>query len=119
VLIRPANFRLIRQFNLGLTDLCKVEAGPDSAINPENYDVEGFRRKIRDHAPIIVAFNGKKAAALALGRSYVDHGLQREGIYGAAVWVLPSTSSAAAGSWDPMHWYALADAIHGIRARNS
>jgi TDG/mug DNA glycosylase family protein len=61
VLIRPANSRLVRQYVLGLTDLCQVESGLDSAINRESYNVEGFRRKIRNHAPIIVAFNGKKA----------------------------------------------------------
>ena len=78
----------------------------------------GFRAKIRDYAPGIVAFNGKKSAQFALGQTYVDFGLQRHvGIHGAAVWVLPSTSPAASGSWDAVHWFVLADAVQSLRRR--
>jgi double-stranded uracil-DNA glycosylase len=118
VLIRPANYRLIRRCGLGLTDLCKLQAGSDRSLNPAAYDIEGFKKKARDYAPVIVAFNGKKAAQIALAQRYVDFGLQRVGIYGAAVWVLPSTSGAATGFWEPVHWYALADAIRLLRSRN-
>lgn len=119
VRIRPANYRLIKKHGLGLTDLNKVASGPDRSHGRETFDVMRFRDKIRDHAPVIVAFNGKKAAQLVLGQPYVDFGLQRHvGIHGAAVWVLPSTSSAANGFWDPVHWFALADAVNTLRRRN-
>lgn len=117
VLIRPANYQLIRRYRLGLTDLGKRISGPDDSHGLDDYDVDGFRSKIRDHAPVIVAFNGKRGAQVALGQPYVDFGLQRVGIHGAAVWVLPSTSPAANGMWDSGHWFALADAVQTLRRR--
>jgi TDG/mug DNA glycosylase family protein len=118
ILIRPANYQLIKQYRLGLTDLGKLISGPDYGHSSGDYDVTGFREKVRDHAPVIVAFNGKKAAQIALGQPYVDFGLQKQvGIHGAAVWVLPSTSPVANGSWDEVHWFALADAVQSVRRR--
>ena len=118
ILIRPAKYSLIKRYRLGLTDLGKQISGPDQSHEREDYDVTRFRSKIRDHAPVIVAFNGKKAAQVALGQPYVDFGLQRQvGIHGSAVWVLPSTSPAANSSWDPVHWFALSDAVQSLRRR--
>ena len=117
VRIRPANFPLIRQYRLGLTDLNQVASGPDRQHEAVLFDVERFKEKIRDHAPVIVAFNGKKAAELVLGQKRVAFGPQSVGMLGAAVWVLPSTSGAAGRSWDPVHWFALADAVQSSRRR--
>jgi TDG/mug DNA glycosylase family protein len=116
-LIRPANYRLILSSRLGLTDLVKSRSGSDSSLRPEDFNVQGFRAKIRDYAPVIVAFNGKKAAQIALDRAYVDFGLQNEGIHGAAVWVLPSTARTANGPWDPVYWQALADAVTKLKGK--
>jgi double-stranded uracil-DNA glycosylase len=117
VLVRPANYRLILNSRLGLTDLVKTHSGSDSSLRHEGFDAAGFRKKIRDHAPVIVAFNGKKAAQIALGRPRVDFGPQDDGIHGAVVWVLPSTSRAANGSWDVIHWQGLADAVTQLKRK--
>lgn len=114
-LIRPANYRLILASGLGLTDLCKNASGSDFSFKPSDFDVTGFKNRIRDHAPAIVAFNGKNAAQFVLKKPYVDFGVQQEGIFGAAVWVLPSTAGTARGLWDERPWFELADAVSRLR----
>lgn len=119
VRIKPANYRLISRYGLGLTDLNKLGSGPDRSHVPETFDATRLLEKIRSHAPHIVAFNGKKAAQIVLDQPHVDFGLQGAVIHGAAVWVLPSTSGAAVGAWDSTHWFALADAVNTLRRRDN
>jgi TDG/mug DNA glycosylase family protein len=59
-----------------------------------------------------VAFNGKKAGRVVLGRP-VAYGAQPEQLAGANVCVLPSTSGAARGFWDEKQWVELAAALAG------
>lgn len=115
-LLEPAHFRLILRSRLGLTDLSKTTSGSDKVIQAGDFDVESFRAKIREYRPGVVAFNGKKAALVALNRNEINFGPQRGvDLHGAAVWVLPSTSGAANGSWDPIYWQALAEAVRALR----
>ena len=106
-LLAPAEFRDGPQYGFGLTDLCKTAAGSDQALPAAADDPEGLRRKIEAVAPRALAFVGKRAARVTLGRS-VEYGLLEETIGAAAVFVLPSPSGAARRYWDEDPWFALA-----------
>ena len=114
--LQPDEFRLFPTFGIGLTDIAKSAAGADSELPVGSFDVEGFTKRIRAVRPKIVAFNGKRAGGAFFGiPRTVDLA------YGPcsppmpdfpAVFVLPSTSGAASGSWSADPWRELAARIH-------
>lgn len=107
--LEPCDYRRLFEFHIGLTDVAKRTFGPDAALRHGHFDIEGFRKKIERYAPRMVAFNGKKSAAVALQTSSTEliYGLQRTKIGNSTVFVLPSTSGAAQGYWDIGPWRAL------------
>lgn len=104
----PEEYPTLLKFRIGLTDLVKKWAGQDTHLSSEDFDAAGFRAKIEKHAPKAVGFNGKKSAQVYFGRFKVEYGFQMEKIEGTALFVLPSTSGAARGFWDPGYWFQLA-----------
>lgn len=108
--LRPSEYATLLEYGLGLTDVCKSASGSDREIGTAGFDVARFIALIEAHHPRRVAFNGKAAAEAVLGRK-VDYGPQTERIAGAELFVLPSTSGAARGSWKVSCWQALADAV--------
>ncbi len=115
-LLPAEEFRSLPDFGIGLTDLAKTASGSDAEIPPGAWDADGLRRKVEAARPCILAFNGKNAAQRFLGRSRVGYGLQNERIGGTALFVLPSTSGAASGYWDPAPWQDLAQAVLSLRS---
>lgn len=107
-LLEPEEFRLLPEFGIGLTDLAKTASGPDSGIPRSAWDAHGLRRRIEAARPRMLAFNGKNAAQRLLGANRVNYGLREERIGDTAMFVLPSTSGAASGYWDPEPWQELA-----------
>jgi len=105
--LEPHEFRSLLTYDIGLTDLVKVEYGPDDALQTSSFDVDGLRAKIERFAPQTLAFNGKRAAKEFLGRP-VAYGPQPEHVGATALFVLPSTSGAARRWWDVSHWERLA-----------
>jgi TDG/mug DNA glycosylase family protein len=106
--LAPSEFRCLLDYGLGLTDLAKNFSGNDEEVDRSSFDSIGLARKLEVVAPWVVAFNGKKAAQVFLCRQ-ADYGLQPEMVGRTAIFVLPSTSGAARGFWDPKPWYALAE----------
>jgi TDG/mug DNA glycosylase family protein len=106
----PAEFGLVLDYGIGLTDLCKVRAGSDAEIGRDAFDVEGLTGRIAAHAPGLVAFNGVRAARVTLG-AIDGYGPQSRLLGGARTWVLPSTSGAANGTWSLAVWRNLAQDI--------
>ncbi|MDH4982662.1 mismatch-specific DNA-glycosylase [Hyphomicrobium sp. D-2] len=107
---RPDEFHELRSLRMGLTDLSKFESGTDGEIR--HFDLEHFAQNIVRYRPRAIAFTGKKAAAIALGKDGTDqvaYGRQpaRDGF--PEVFVLTSTSAAARSHWDIAPWAALAD----------
>ena len=106
----PAEFALLLDLGIGLTDMAKYAFGRDTVLRPEDDDRAGLAARIRACRPALLAFNGKRAAAAFLGLP------SRELQYGDGpalpdfppVFVLPSTSGAATGHWDITWWHALA-----------
>lgn len=109
-LLAPDEFSLLPTFGIGVTDLAKYAYGPDSAIKHHDYDRAGLATRIRACRPGMLAFNGKRAAAMFLGvRSHdLDYGDAPLVADFPPIFVLPSTSGAASGHWDASCWHALA-----------
>lgn len=119
VRLQPEEFRTLPRYGIGLTDVAKRTSGPDSALRGGHFDVAGFAARIAANRPRILAFNGKRAAQAALGvnEGRLAYGLQAHGLADADIYVLPSTSGAAAGFWSIEPWKQLAMAVTGTLSR--
>jgi TDG/mug DNA glycosylase family protein len=110
VLLAPEEFRRLPEFGLGLTDACKTRFGSDAEVGTRHHDPERVRLSVLAYAPDHLAFVGKQAARIVLGRP-VDYGRQPEPIGDAQVWVMPSTSGLARRFWSVEPWRQLAAAV--------
>lgn len=106
--LAPAEFRLVTQFGLGLTDLAKTVFGNDDALPRGSFDVGRVERAILEARPRILAFTSKRAAREFLGVS-TDYGRQSRTLGDTLLYVLPSPSGAARSHWDLAPWRALAE----------
>ena len=78
------------EFGIGLTDLVKRPTKGIEELKREDF-AEGrivLSQKLEEFAPHVVAFNGKL--------TYEQFSIPKESLYGARVYVLPSTSAANA-----------------------
>ncbi len=105
----PEQYPSLLEYRIGLTDLVKRRSGQDVQLSAGDFDVAGFGAKIEKHAPKAVGFNGKKAAQQFFASTSVEYGRQKVKIGTTALFVLPSTSGAARGFWDPKYWFQLAE----------
>jgi TDG/mug DNA glycosylase family protein len=112
ILLAPEEFRRLPEFGLGLTDACKTHSGSDAEVGTRNHDPDRVRRAVREFNPAHLAFVGKQAAKIVLGRP-VDYGRQAELVEGSQAWVLPSTSGLARRFWSLEPWRAVAEAVEG------
>jgi TDG/mug DNA glycosylase family protein len=108
--LRPEEFAQVLDFGIGLTDVAKTVSGADADLPADAFDRIGLIARMREVLPAYLAFNGKKAAATALGRPtrLLRYGPVLDVPNLPPVVVLPSTSGAASGFWDPAPWIALA-----------
>ncbi len=107
VMLNSKDYQKLLKYGIGLTDLAKNKAGPDSKIPSHAFDIERFKKKIQDCRPKVVCFNGKKAAKIYLRKKYVEFGLQKEQIESTHLFVAPSTSRAANRWWDQKWWQEI------------
>jgi TDG/mug DNA glycosylase family protein len=85
--------RRMIEFGIGLTDLVKRPTRGEDELQREEY-AEGrivLAQKLEKFAPHVVAFNGKRTFEKFAQRP-CKLGLQKNPLYGAQVFVLPSTS---------------------------
>jgi TDG/mug DNA glycosylase family protein len=82
----------------------------DHQIAAEAIDVPGFRAKMDKYRPRTIAFTSKKAASLFYGRPSraIALGRQPREEDLPEIFVLPSPSGAASGSWTIEPWRELA-----------
>lgn len=91
--------RRMLEFGIGMTDLVKRPTRGIEEIERQEF-AEGrvlLARKLEEFRPRIVAFNGKMVYEKFAGR-VCKLGLQKETLYGAQVFVLPSTSGQNGGA---------------------
>jgi len=110
--IAAADFKMVVQYGIGLTDIAKHTFGADKVLTSDDFDAAALRRKIEQFTPYVLAFNGKRAAKAYFGVSRVDYGWHTQRIGTTRITVLPSTSGAARGFWDESLWFALAHQLN-------
>jgi len=87
------------EFGIGLTDLVKRPSKGIEDLDRQEF-AEGrvlLAQKLEEMKPRVVAFNGKMVYERFAGR-VCKLGLQKDTLYGAQVFVLPSTSGINAGN---------------------
>jgi TDG/mug DNA glycosylase family protein len=110
--LAPHQYRDLLQYRIGLTDLVKIHAGMDRATLPKLTDKDRTRLSdaIAACGPEFLAFTSKTAGQRFFDGKR-DYGEQIERIADTRIWILPSTSGAANGSWRPELWHRFADQV--------
>jgi mismatch-specific thymine-DNA glycosylase len=91
--------RRVIEFGVGLTDLVKRPTRGIEEVESREF-AEGrvlLAKKLEEYNPRVVAFNGKMVYEKFAGRK-CKLGLQKEKLYGARIFVLPSSSGQNAGA---------------------
>ena len=113
--LQPHQYRDLLKYRIGLTDLVKTHSGMDHQI-PLAGLAETARARLQAsivaYRPRFLAFTSKTAGEKFLGGRR-DYGEQIETIANTGIWILPSTSGTANGSWRPEIWHAFADRVRG------
>ena len=111
--MQPQQYRELLKHRIGLTDFVKTHFGMDHQI-PISQLTEISRARlsasIAKFRPGFLAFTSKTAGQRFLGGKR-DYGEQIERIAETRIWILPSTSGAANGSWRPEIWHQFADRV--------
>ncbi len=112
--LAPAEYPLVAEFGIGLTDIAKAHIGQDAELDPAHVDAEALARRIARNAPGVLAFTSKMAASLYLGRptGRIAYGFAEEKIATTRLYVLPSPSGLATSYWDIGWWRKLAAAVN-------
>lgn len=110
-LLDPSQFAELPKYGLGLTDLAKTESGSDADLSKNAFDIAGFEDKIRMYQPRFVCFNGKRSAREYFRITEISYGAKEAAIGATGIFVAPSTSGAASGSWDIEYWRQLAGLV--------
>ena len=115
-LLRPAQYRELLNYGIGLTDFVKTHSGMDHQI-PLTKLAEDSRGRLRasmlKFRPAFLAFTSKTGGQQFLG-GLREYGEQTERIGDTRIWILPSTSGAANGSWRPEVWHRFADEVRAV-----
>jgi TDG/mug DNA glycosylase family protein len=107
----PEEYALLPGFGIGLTDLVKGQSGGDAEIEFDPSGRDALRARMQCFQPRVLCFNGKRAAGEFFRARRVTLGLQTDTIGGTQLFVAPSTSGAASGSWDVAAWKDLAEVV--------
>lgn len=112
----PQEFRKVLDYGIGLTDVAKHAFGSDAEVPRTAFDAVGLRRKLRRCQPRVIAFTSKNAACAGLGVRVSDlgYGERSAPLVCSRVFVLPSPSGQARGSWNLGPWRALALAVQAM-----
>jgi double-stranded uracil-DNA glycosylase len=109
--LEPAEYPLLLEYRIGLTDIAKFDSGMDRELPPGalgRNPCEALRVKIEALAPRILAFTSLTGARRFLGRAKVGVGPQEARVGTTAIWALPSPSPLAQWNWDLEPWKAAA-----------
>ena len=115
-LLQPHQYRDLLQHRIGLTDLVKTHSGMDHQIPLAKLRLDARSRlshSVALYRPKFLAFTSKAAGQGFIGGKR-DYGEQTERIADTRIWILPSTSGAANGSWRPDVWHAFADRVRAV-----
>ena len=110
--LQPHQYRDLLRHGIGLTDLVKTHFGMDNQIPLSSLADPRARlsASITTFRPTFLGFTSKTAGEKFFGGKR-DYGEQAERIGETRIWILPSTSGAANGSWRPEVWHRFADKV--------
>jgi mismatch-specific thymine-DNA glycosylase len=97
-LLNAKDDKRVIEFGVGLTDLVKRSTRHAEEIERQEF-AEGrilLAQKLEEYAPRVVAFNGKMVYE-KFAQSKCKLGLQKKKLYGAHVFVLPSSTAQGGG----------------------
>jgi double-stranded uracil-DNA glycosylase len=114
--LEPKAYRQLLDYGIGLTDVVKDQAGGDVGIDFTAGAALALRTKIERFDPRVVCFNGKRAAQAFFDARTIGYGIQRETVGSTLLFVAPSTSGAASGSWSLETWKELATHVDASSA---
>jgi TDG/mug DNA glycosylase family protein len=117
-LLQPHQYRDLLRHRIGLTDFVKTHSGMDHQIPLTELTQDArarLRASIAKHRPEFLGFTSKTAGQRFLGGKR-DYGEQIERIADTRIWILPSTSGAARGSWRPEIWHQFAATVRAANA---
>jgi TDG/mug DNA glycosylase family protein len=120
-LLQPYQYRDLLRHRIGLTDFVKTHSGMDHQIPLSELTQEARARlsaSMVRYRPKFLAFTSKTAGQRFLGGKR-DYGEQIERIAETRIWILPSTSGAARGSWRPEIWHQFAERVRANDAIGS
>jgi TDG/mug DNA glycosylase family protein len=115
--LQPHQFRDLLLYKIGLTDLVKTHSGMDHQVRT-GFGLEARSRlqnSILTWQPRFLAFTSKAAGQNFLGGKR-GYGEQPELLDATRIWILPSTSGAASGSWQPEVWHRFAERVRAVRS---
>jgi double-stranded uracil-DNA glycosylase len=117
-LLQPQQYHELLRYRIGLTDLVKTHSGMDHEI-PLSKLASASRTRLSAsmmrYQPRFLAFTSKTAGQRFLGGKR-GYGEQIERIAATRIWILPSTSGAANGSWQPEIWHRFAETVRAVVA---
>ena len=106
VQFQPSNYKQLLELRMGLTDLVKRVSGNDEVLSRGHFDRGRLTVSIQTFRPKILAFTGKRAAQVFVGRR-VEYGRLPETVGDTMLFVLPSPSGAARKYWSIEPWQEL------------
>ena len=112
-LLQPQQYHELLQHRIGLTDFVKTHSGMDHEIPLSKLAQDSRARltaSMMKYRPKFLAFTSKNAGQRFLGGKR-EYGEQSERLAETRIWILPSTSGAARGSWRPEIWHAFAERV--------
>ena len=107
-LFTPEDDHLLLGLGIGLTDLAKDVSGMDRDIPSKSYTPQRLAALIGDLRPARLAFTSLTAAKIALGKAHSAGRAASLLFPDLPIWVLPSPSGAARGSFCAQPWQDLA-----------
>lgn len=113
----PDRAELLLTLGIGLSDVVKDASGSDRNLSFTLAAVMALRMKIMRYQPWYLCFKGKRAAHEFLRSSSVKYGVHGR-LGRTTLFVAPSTSRAANGSWDVAPWQDLARRVLRPRSTN-
>lgn len=109
--LQPADYALLLNHKIGLTDLCKTVSGNDDELPRDAIDPDALRKKILKYQPRFLAFSSLTGCRWFLKKAKATYGLQPETVGKTQIFALHSTSPRAGGYWDESSWHELAQLI--------
>jgi TDG/mug DNA glycosylase family protein len=114
--IAPAEYEVLWELGIGLTDIAKFTYGMDHQLPKDALGadaVASLKARIQKARPEILAFTSLNGGRKVMGAKAMA-GEQPERLGDTRVFILPSPSPLAANHWDIQPWRDLAKAVKAL-----